>query len=191
MNNLDFINDTRKQFEYYKGLAEKAMAQMPDDKLNWQFNDDSNSVAIIVKHLWGNMLSRWTDFLTSDGEKEWRNRDAEFEIDHLNRVDLMKKWDEGWKTLFDALATLEQKPENLETTVYIRNMGQTAMDAVCRQLAHYSYHVGQIVHIAKMIQGPDWKSLTIPKGKSSDFNADKFSKPQRIEHFTEGLNKKD
>jgi hypothetical protein len=179
----NYLTSMKKQFEYYKMLGEKAIEQTPDDKLFWQYNDDSNSIATVVKHLWGNMLSRWTDFLTSDGEKEWRHRDAEFENDIKSREELMTKWNEGWQCLFNAINPLSE--EDLSKTIYIRNQGQTVTDAMNRQLAHYAYHVGQIVYIAKMAVGSSWKSLSIPKGQSQQYNAEKFSKEKHAEHFTD------
>ena len=185
----DFLQSTKKQFEYYKMLGEKTFAQVPDEKLFWQYNEDSNSIATVVKHLWGNMLSRWTDFLTTDGEKEWRRRDEEFENDINTRGELMKKWNDGWDCLFYALNSLSE--DDLQKEIYIRNMGQSVMDAINRQLAHYSYHVGQLVFIGKMVCGSNWTSLSIPKGKSTTYNADKFLKPKHTEHFTdEALGKK-
>ena len=132
-----FLESARKQFEYYKLLGEKTMAQLSDEQLHWQYNEDSNSIATIVKHLWGNMMSRWTDFLTTDGEKEWRQRDAEFENDQISREDLMAKWHEGWNCLFAALDSLGQ--DDLHKIVYIRNMGQTVLDAITRQLPEGYY----------------------------------------------------
>ena len=170
------------QFEYYKRLGEKALAQIPDEKLGWQANPSSNSAATIVKHLWGNMLSRWTDFLTTDGEKPWRDRDAEFENDLLSREDVRQKWHEGWAVFLSALRALRE--EDLDRTIYIRNQGHSVRDAINRQLAHYSYHVGQIVFLGKML-APDWVSLSIPKGESGRFNQDKFSSPQHPEHYTD------
>lgn len=171
--NTDFLTSANRQFNYYKSLGEKTFEQVNDEQLFWQYNDDSNSIATIVKHLWGNMLSRWTDFLTTDGEKESRNRDAEFENDVRGREDLMKKWKEGWDCLFAALDELSEA--DLQKTIYIRKEAHTVMEAINRQLAHYPYHVGQIVFIGKMVAGNHWKSLSIPKGKSKEFNADKFS----------------
>ena len=185
----DYLDSAKKQFEYYKMLGEKTFAQVSDEALFWQYNEESNSIAIIVKHLWGNMMSRWTDFLTSDGEKDWRNRDAEFENDISTRAELMDKWNEGWECFFTALNSLG--PEDLEKVIYIRNMGHTVLEAINRQLAHYPYHIGQIVFIGKMAQENSWLSLSIPKGASKTYNADKFSKPKRKAHFTdEFLNKK-
>lgn len=179
----DYLQSVIKQFEYYKSLGEKTFEQLNDEKLLWQYNEDSNSIALIVKHLWGNMLSRWTDFLTTDGEKKWRNRDAEFENDITSRDELIIKWKEGWKSLFNALNSLTS--DDLNKTIYIRNQGHTVIEAINRQLAHYSYHVGQIVFIGKMASNEKWKSLSIPKGKSGMYNAEKFSNPKHKEHFTD------
>lgn len=178
-----YLTSARKQFEYYKQLGEKTFAQLPDEALFWQYNPESNSIATIVKHLWGNMLSRWTDFLTSDGEKAWRQRDAEFENDITSREEMLQKWEEGWTCFFKALDSLRE--EDLQQVVYIRNMGHTVMEAINRQLAHYPYHVGQIVFIGKMVKDSGWTSLSIPRNQSGAYNADKFSQPKRREHFTQ------
>ncbi len=182
-----FLPGIIKQFEFYKLLGEKTINQLPPEKLSWQYNPESNSISMIVKHLWGNMLSRWTDFLTSDGEKEWRNRDAEFEGDFSSREALMEKWNEGWQCLFDAIKPLTD--DDLEKEIYIRNMGQTVTEAINRQLAHYAYHVGQVVFIGKMIQNDQWISLSIPKGASQKYNDQKFAQPKHTEHFTDEFRK--
>ncbi|WP_247234064.1 DUF1572 family protein [Telluribacter sp. SYSU D00476] len=184
----NYLDSVIRQFEYYKLLGEKTFGQIPDEKLFWQYNDESNCIATIVKHLWGNMLSRWTDFLTTDGEKEWRDRDAEFDNDVLSREDLLSKWNEGWKVLLDTLHRLRE--EDLDKTIYIRNQGHTVMEAINRQLAHYPYHIGQIVFIGKMC-AEKWDSLSIPKGSSKSFNAEKFAKPKHNEHFTDEFLKKE
>lgn len=158
-----FLESVKKQFRQYKALGEKAMDQTPDAKLSWQYNEESNSMVTIVKHLWGNMLSRWTDFLTSDGEKPWRKRDEEFENESISREALLTKWEQGWTCLFDALEKLE--PGDLQKIVYIRSESLTVQDAIIRQLAHYSYHVGQIVFIAK-ISAESWDTLSIPRERS-------------------------
>lgn len=168
------IESVLKQLNYYKAIAERTMVQLNDDELLWQYSEDNNSIAIIVKHLWGNMLSRWTDFLHTDGEKEWRERDAEFEDDLTNRGDIMIKWEKGWQCVFSALEPLSD--EQLMDKIYIRAEEHTVLDAIQRQLAHYAYHIGQIVMIGKMIKGSDWQSLSIPKGQSKAFNAEKMSK---------------
>jgi hypothetical protein len=176
-----YLQSVIQQAEYYKLLGEKTFAQLPDEALSWQYNEESNSIAAIVKHLHGNMLSRWTDFLSSDGEKPWRNRDAEFQNDRETRDSLMAKWEEGWGVFLQSLRSLQE--EDLERIIYIRNQGHTVMEAINRQQAHYPYHVGQIVYIGKMA-ARQWTSLSIPKGASAAFNADKFSRPPRREHFT-------
>ncbi|MBA4850656.1 DUF1572 domain-containing protein [Emticicia sp. BO119] len=179
----DYLTSTRKQFEYYKMLGEKTFAQVSDEQLFWQYNEESNSIAIIVKHLWGNMLSRWTDFLTTDGEKEWRQRDAEFENDIATKEELLSKWDEGWDCLFKALDSLTT--EDLDKVIYIRNQGHSVVEAINRQLAHYPYHIGQIVFIGKMVCDTNWTSLSIPKGNSKVYNEEKFAKPKEKQHFTD------
>lgn len=170
----NYLDSVKKQFSYYKMLGEKAIDQLPDDKLFWQCNEESNSVASIVKHLSGNMLSRWTDFLTTDGEKDWRNRDEEFENDMQTRDAVLDKWNSGWNCLFNALNSLTQ--DDLKKEIFIRNEPHMVIEAINRQLAHYPYHVGQIVFIGKMICGSNWKSLSVPKRKSQEFNAEMFSK---------------
>lgn len=179
----NYLESARKQFEYYKQLGDRTFDQLAEKDFFWQFNSESNSIAIIVRHLWGNMLSRWTDFLTSDGEKEWRNRDAEFEASIKTERELREKWEAGWACVFQALDSIHE--DNFNTTVYIRNMGHTIPEAVNRQMAHYAYHVGQIVFIGRMIKGRDWQSLSIPKGQSAAYNAKKFAQPKRKEHFTD------
>lgn len=179
-----FLESAIKQFEYYKLLGEKSFEQVSNDALFWRYNEESNSIASIVKHLWGNMMSRWTDFLTTDGEKEWRKRDEEFENDITSREEMMQKWNEGWDCLFNAIKPLTE--EDLSKMIYVRNMGQTVTEGINRQLAHYPYHVGQIVYIARMA-AKEWKSLSIPKGQSMDFNKEKFSKPKHKEHFTDEI----
>ncbi|ASS50885.1 MAG: hypothetical protein A3D31_16555 [Candidatus Fluviicola riflensis] len=181
----DYLESVIKQVEYYKLLGEKSFEQLTDEQLLWQANEASNSIAIIVNHLWGNMMSRWTDFLTTDGEKEWRNRDAEFENEISSRQELLHKWNEGWDCFLNVLKSLQE--EDLTRIIFIRNMGHTVIEAINRQLAHYPYHIGQIVFIAKLIRDNEWISLSIPKGDSKAYNSDKFSKPKRTEHFTDEI----
>lgn len=181
--NTSYLKSIKKQFEYYKQLGDKTMAQIPDEALFWQYNPESNSIAIIVKHLWGNMLSRWTDFLTTDGEKDFRNRDGEFEATIQTKTELLEKWELGWQCLFNAIDTLEEK--DLGRVIYIRNMGHTVTEAINRQLAHYAYHIGQITYIGRMALGKDWESLSIPAGKSKEYNKHKFTQPKRKAHFTD------
>lgn len=181
--NSNYLESVIKQFEYYKMLGDKTFVQISDEKLFYQYNEDNNSIAIIVNHLWGNMLSRWTDFLNSDGEKEWRNRDLEFENEIQSKEEMLRKWEEGWSCLFHALNSLTE--EDLDKIIYIRNQGHTVMEAINRQLAHYPYHVGQIIFIGKMLSENNWESLSIPKGNSKQYNSEKFSKPKEKSHFTD------
>lgn len=187
--NENYLDSIKRQFLYYKDLGEKAIAQTPEEKLLWQYNKESNSIATIVKHLSGNMISRWTDLFTSDGEKEWRNRDGEFENDLKTKEDVIEIWKKGWTCFMSTINSL--KPEDLSKIIYIRNQGHTVMEAINRQLAHYPYHIGQIVFVAKMIVDEKWESLSIPRNKSNDYNSEKFSQEKSIKHFTdEYLNKK-
>ncbi|MFH4969384.1 DUF1572 family protein [Gaetbulibacter sp. M240] len=181
----DYLSSVKKQFEYYKLVGEKTFAQLDDNALFWQYNAASNSIAIIVNHLWGNMLSRWTDFLTTDGEKSWRERDEEFEDRIKTRAQLLEKWEAGWSCLFEALESINET--NFNTQIYIRNQEHTTPDAINRQLAHYAYHVGQIVYIGRMIKNEHWISLSIPKGASKSFNQKKFSKGKHGGHFSDDL----
>jgi hypothetical protein len=179
----DYLLSVYKQFQYYKLLGERTFIQLDEKDLFWQFNDASNSIAIIVNHLWGNMKSRWTDFLNTDGEKEWRQRDLEFENIIQSKNELIEKWEDGWQCLFIALESINEN--NFDTVIYIRNQGHTIVEAINRQLAHYAYHVGQIVFIGRMIKGEGWESLSIPKGQSAAFNQEKFSKKKEKAHFTD------
>jgi uncharacterized damage-inducible protein DinB len=178
-----YLASAIKQFQYAKSMADKSFAQLSDEQLHWQPNEASNSIAIIVKHMAGNMLSRWTDFLTSDGEKSWRNRESEFEDTFSSREEMLAYWEKGWACLFDAIEPLSKT--DLERVIYIRNQGHTVVEAINRQLAHYSYHVGQIVYLARLITDQGWKSLSIPKGGSEAYNAEKFSQEKQRQHFTD------
>lgn len=182
--NTQYLPAVIKQFNYYKTIGEKAMRQISDDMLFWKSNDESNSIAIIVQHLSGNMLSRWTDFLTSDGEKTWRNRDAEFETIIHTKEELWIAWNKGWECFLNVLNTL--KEEDLSKIIYIRNEGHTVLEAINRQLAHYPYHIGQIIYIAKM-NADKFESLSIPKNQSQSFNQEKFSKEKAKGHFTDDV----
>ena len=179
----NYLESAKKQFAYYKLLGEKTFEQVSDEQLFWKFNDESNSIATVVKHLWGNMMSRWSDFLTTDGEKEWRDRESEFDNDIRSREEMMKKWIEGWTCLLQALDSLRE--EDLSKEIYIRNQGHSVMEAINRQLAHYPYHVGQIVYIGRMAASEKWQSLSIPRGDSKAYNADKFSQAKHKQHFTD------
>lgn len=165
---FDYLASVKKHFKQYKSLGGKTIEQLDEENLFWHYNEQSNSIAVIVQHLWGNMLSRWTNFLTEDGEKEWRERDTEFEKVIKTKEELILKWDAGWDCLLATLNTL--KNEDLEKTIYIRNEPLNVADAINRQLAHYSYHVGQIVYLGKMQLSDRWVSLSISKGNSQDFN---------------------
>lgn len=180
-----YLESVRKQFLYYKMLGEKAMGQLKEEQLFWQYNGESNSIAILVNHISGNMLSRFTDFLTSDGEKPWRDRDAEFTNPFKNKTELIEHWNKGWDCLMNALNQLTE--EDLEKIIYIRNDGHTVTEAINRQLAHYPYHIGQLVFIAKMLQNENWKTLSIARNQSGDYNNRKFSQEKDRRHFTEDL----
>jgi hypothetical protein len=165
----DFLRQSKAVFRMYKDLGDKAMAQLADDADIFRTLDpESNSVAIIVKHLRGNMRSRWTDFLTSDGEKPDRHRDEEFEMrEGLGRADVLRWWEEGWSVLFAALDGLTE--DDLGRTVTIRGEPHTVVQAIQRQVAHYASHVGQIVLLAKHLRSSEWKTLSIPRGKSEEY----------------------
>ena len=221
--NTDYLNSAKQQFQYYKQLGDKTMDQLSDEQLFWQYNDASNSIAIMVKHLWGNMMSRWTDFLTTDGEKDFRKRDEEFElhvgpslqgvdtanaegvnntaegvytdsakgvdtdiaegVNEHSRAVITEKWEQGWACLFKALDSINE--DNFDTTIYIRNQGHSIPEAINRQMMHYAYHVGQMVYLGRMMKGEDWQSLSIPKGNSKAYNAEKFSQEKGKRHFTD------
>jgi hypothetical protein len=168
-----YLDEARRQFRGHKRMGEAAMAQLRDEDFFVTIDPESNSVAILVKHLAGNMLSRFTDFLTSDGEKPDRFRDREFEINkETTRADIMKWWEDGWNCVLGAIEAL--KPEDVMRTVTIRGEPHTVLQAVNRQIAHYAQHTGQIVFLAKHLRSSEWKTLSIPRGKSEDF---KMAKP--------------
>src|SRR5215211_6134171 len=153
----EFIASAVKRLRYYKGLAEKTFEQLQEKDLHYQPNEASNSIAIIIRHMSGNMLSRWTNFLTEDGEKPWRNRDDEFELKIFTNQQITNLWSEGWETLLQTLSSLSDN--DLTKTVSIRSEELSVIDAINRQIAHYSYHVGQIVFLGKWLKGEEWKSL--------------------------------
>ena len=172
------LRTTVSAFRELKTLGEKAMAQLKDDEFFTTIDPESNSVALIVKHIAGNMVSRWTDFLTADGEKPGRRRDEEFEARSTDsRQTLMAAWEAGWAALFDALASL--RAEDVLRDVRIRREPHTVMQAVHRQMTHYAYHVGQIVFLARHFAGPRWTSLSIPKGQSKEFEVSRTGEPYR------------
>ena len=166
----EYLLSVIKRLSYYKELGDKTFKQLTEAEFHFQPNDESNSIAIIIQHQAGNMLSRWTDFLSADGEKEWRHRDEEFEEMGLSREQLLAIWEKGWSCCLNALEGLNEA--DLVKTIYIRQEGLLAIDAINRQLAHYPYHVGQILYIGRMIKGAAWKNLSIEKGGSVAFNND-------------------
>ncbi len=175
----DYVKDSIAVFHLYKSLAEKALAQISDEDFFRQIDAESNSIAIIVKHIAGNMRSRWTDFLTSDGEKPTRDRDGEFIAHNATRADYMKEWNEGWQLVFDTLAPLSNA--DLERKVMIRGEAHSVMQAINRQVAHYSNHIGQIIFLCKHLSADHWKAVPIPRTKSRASNtaAAKGEKSQR------------
>jgi len=164
----EYLSTTIKRLKYYKQLGDQTFDQLNEQDFHWQPSSESNSIAVIIQHIVGNMLSRWTNFLTEDGEKEWRQRDDEFEIHNYSKQQLLDLWNEGWKCFIDALASLTA--DDLLKTIYIRKEPLTAIDAINRQLAHYPYHIGQIVYIGRLVKNESWKNLSIPKGRSQQYN---------------------
>lgn len=163
-----FLNSYIKRITYYKTLGEQAFAQMDEMDFHYQPNEESNSIAIIIQHLAGNMLSRFTDFLNTDGEKQWRERDAEFEDQYRSKEELLQLWQKGWDCFLNTVQSLTES--DLGKTITIRTEVLTVTDALIRQLAHYPYHVGQIVYLGRMIKNKSWKNLSIPKNQSQQFN---------------------
>ena len=163
-----FLQSAIKRLSYYKELGDKTFDQLSESDFHFKPNEESNSIAIIIQHMAGNMLSRWTDFLTTDGEKDWRNRDVEFEEQHLIKEQLINFWQKGWDCCLNSLTALTE--DDLLKTIYIRNEGLLAIDAINRQLAHYPYHVGQIIYLSKLIKNEHWQNLSIAKGQSGQFN---------------------
>ncbi len=163
-----FLQSAFKRLSYYKELGEKTFKQLSDEDFHFQPNEESNSIAIIIQHMGGNMLSRWTDFLTADGEKEWRNRDVEFEEQNLTKEQLIAFWQKGWDCCLGSFNSLTE--EDLLKTIFIRSEPLMAIDAINRQMTHYPYHVGQIIFLAKIIKNKQWQNLSISKGHSEQFN---------------------
>lgn len=165
----EYLQTTIRRFRQYKELGDKTFAQLIDADFHYRPNNESNSIAVIIRHMAGNMISRWTNFLTEDGEKSYRNRDEEFGIDTTQRKeDLIAMWEKGWAVFLNTLATLTE--DDLLKTVYIRQEPLSVIDAINRQLAHYPYHVGQITYLGKMIRDRQWQSLSIPRGQSQQYN---------------------
>ncbi|WP_053362445.1 DUF1572 domain-containing protein [Bacillus sp. FJAT-27251] len=172
----EYLRTVIQRFKSVKSLGDKTINQLSEEEIHWTYNSESNSVAIIIKHLSGNMVSRWTDFLTSDGEKDYRNRDEEF-IDNISaKSDLITVWEKGWKVLLETLTDLGE--QDLLKNIYIRGEKHLVLEAIERQMAHYAYHVGQIVYIGKELKDNNWKSLSIPKGKSEEYLKEMLEKHQ-------------
>ena len=163
----EYLINIIKQFKSYKEVADKTLSQLTEHDLYWKYNEESNDIACIIIHLSENMLSRWTNFFESDGEKEWRDRDGEFARQHLTYEGLMERWEKGWNCLFNALHSLDKT--NFHTPIIIRNKKVKLIESITRQIAHYPYHIGQIVFIGKMILNDKWHSPSIPKGKSKEY----------------------
>jgi len=163
-----YLEITIKRFKEYKTLGDKTFEQLNDAEMHFQPNEASNSIAVVIQHMYGNMLSRWTNFLTEDGEKEWRKRDEEFEIQGYSKDQLIELWNKGWKVFLDTLESLTEN--DLLKTITIRSQPLIVVDAINRQTAHYSYHVGQIVYLGRWLKNDEWKNLSIPKGSSQQFN---------------------
>ncbi|NAY93200.1 DUF1572 domain-containing protein [Muricauda sp. JGD-17] len=170
----NYLSNIQFEFQRYKTLGDKTFEQLSERDICWQYQESDNSIAIIVKHLVGNMLSRWTNFLTEDGEKTWREREMEFEGPYSSKAEMLSEWEKGWQCLFDALE--EVNTSNFDAKIKIRDEEHTIIEALNRQLAHYASHVGQIVFLGKMIRGKEWISLSIPKGGSEAFNKKMFGK---------------
>lgn len=179
------ISSSIAQFKYYKQLADKAMAQISENDMKNQINRDDNSISVIIRHMSGNMKSRWTNIFEEDGEKPWRQRDAEFENSDETKDELLEIWESGWNVLFETLNSLSES--DLARIIYIRNEGMSVGDAILRQLCHYSYHCGQIVSKSKLLKGGDWVSLSIPKNGSETYNESKFIKRRVEKHFLDDL----
>ena len=182
---LSYIPSVIKQFEYNKSLGDKTFEQLTKEQLFFTYNKESNSIATLVKHISGNMLSRWTNFLTEDGEKPWRKRDEEFINTYTSKEEVIHDWEKGWACLFENLHKITT--ENSNTIVYVRNEGHTIAEAINRQLCHYSYHTGQIVMIGKMIKNNHWQTLSIAKNASKSYNEEKFAENKTKKHFIDAL----
>lgn len=174
MKNL-FLPSAIKRLLYYKDLGDKTFAQLTDDDFHFIPAEECNSIAIIIQHMHGNMLSRWTNFLTTDGEKEWRKRDAEFEDQQLNKVQLLNLWEEGWNCFLNAVKSLSDN--DLEKTIYIRSQPLSVIDAFYRQFAHYPYHVGQIIYTAKILKNKNWQNLSVARGRSAEYTNELKNSP--------------
>ncbi|MDR2221219.1 MAG: DUF1572 domain-containing protein [Flavobacteriaceae bacterium] len=177
------LKGIRKQFEYYRQMVDKTVLILSQDELNLKINEEGNSIAMIMRHITGNLLSRFTNFFTEDGEKPWRNRDDEFADGLYDRHVLISNWDKAWNVLFSTIDNITE--ENINENIKIRNQDHTVAEAIYRQLAHYPYHIGQIVFIGKVIRDKEWQSLSIPKNKSNEYNQTKFENPNSDTHFAD------
>ena len=173
----EYLENCIAQFKSYKEVADKTLNQLQEKDIHWKYNEESNSIASVIIHMSENMLSRWTDFFTSDGEKDWRNRDYEFEEHLISKEELINRWEKGWNCLFDALHSLNS--ENFNTPIVIRNKKVKLIESITRQIAHYPYHIGQIAYIGKMILNTQWQSASIPKGKSKEFIQAQFEENRK------------
>lgn len=186
MNNVSInLNGTIILYRYYKMIGEKSVEQLTDRELNQAPSDELHSVTILMKHISGSMISRWTNFRTEDGEKPWRNREQEFANDFSSRKELIEYWEKAWDVLFTAFDSIEIS--ELNDIIYIRNEGHTLHEAIDRYLAHVSYHIGQIVYLSKWLRGDNWETLTILKGKTEEFNLQKFSLPKSTGFYKDRL----
>jgi len=170
----EYLKNIKNQFESYKEVADKTIKQLAEKDLYWKYNEESNDIACIITHISENILSRWTDFFESDGEKEWRNRENEFTTQNLSYNELIEKWEKGWSCLFNALDSINES--NFNKPILIRNKKVKLIESITRQIAHYPYHIGQIVFIGKMILNEKWNSPSIPKGKSNEYIQLEFKK---------------
>lgn len=177
----NYLENIRKLFRYYKSLGDQSLARLDETTIHQRLEPESNNAAIIAKHIAGNMLSRWTDFLNSDGEKTWRNRETEFIDDFHSKEALLAYWEKAWACLFEAIDSLQV--EDLDKIAYIRNEGHSVLEAINRQMTHYAYHIGQLVFLSKAINGSKWESLSIPKGQSKVFNQNKFNQEKSRKNF--------
>lgn len=170
----EYLENIKKQFESYKGVADKTISQLTEKDLYWKYNEESNHIANIMIHLSENMLSRWTDFFETDGEKDWRDRESEFAVQDVSYSELIKRWESGWNCLYNALDAMDET--NFRKPILIRNKKVKLIESITRQIAHYPYHIGQIAYIGKMILNEKWNSPSIPKGKSNEYIQSEFEK---------------
>jgi hypothetical protein len=173
----EYLKSVHENLVFLKSKGDRTISQLSLEELHWKPNDESNSIAIIVKHLHGNMVSRWTDFLTSDGEKPTRERDLEFEGGYFSKEELLQSWENGWNLVFNALDMVDEK--QLLNTVYLRGEPRTVLRAIQSELVHYASHIGQMIYIGKQIKNREWQNLSIPRGKSREFHENKLEKMKK------------